>query len=90
MIKIFPRTNGAAGSEGAGASGGAGLATGNVTRMFVPRPSSLEASMVPPAAETMPWQMDNPSPVPMLRDLVVKNGSKIWGNASWGMPGPVS
>ena len=38
----------------------------------------------------MRWQNDKPIPVPDPTSLVVKNGSKMRGRISLGMPGPVS
>ena len=46
--------------------------------------------MVPPWDDTMPWQTDNPRPVPEPIGLVVKNGSNIWGRKASGTPGPLS
>ena len=44
-----------------------GKGSGSTMRMVAPRPSAPgKAFTVPPCAATMPWQIDNPSPVPGL------------------------
>ena len=65
-------------------------ATGRMTRKRVPWPGMLSTSSRPPWSWTMPWVMLRPSPVPSPTPLVVKNGSKIWGRTSSGMPQPLS
>ena len=42
----------------------------------VPKPGSLEIEIAPPLCSTIPYAVESPSPVPLLRSLVVKNGSK--------------
>ena len=68
----------------------AGLATGRITRNRVPSPGALSTSIRPPWSWTMPWVMLRPKPVPSPTALVVKNGSKICGKISSGMPQPLS
>ena len=50
----------------------------------------LSTVISPPSARTMPERIGSPSPVPMPRGLVVKNDSKMRGNTSAGIPGPLS
>jgi len=45
---------------------------------MVPVPSSFSTSMLPPLAQTNFLHIDNPNPCPCA--LVVKKGSKIFGN----------
>ena len=49
---------------------------------------------LPPGVRRVPERyrgvMLRPRPVPSPTDLVVKNGSKIWGKTSTGMPQPLS
>ena len=45
------------------------------TEKLVPTEGKVVTSMKPPWLRTMPRAVDRPSPVPRLRDLVVKNGS---------------
>src|SRR5208282_1161194 len=65
-----------------------GRSTGNSMRKREPFPSALLTSILPPCDCTIPLASDNPRPVPSLR--VVKNGLKILGSASAGIPFPVS
>ena len=47
-----------------------------------PWPTWLATVIRPPSRKMIPWQMDNPNPVPWPGGLVVKNGSKIFGKFS--------
>ena len=58
----------------------------NATLKREPFPGVLATSIFPPWDCTMPFARDKPSPVPSLR--VVKNGLKIFGEASPGIPLP--
>ena len=49
--------------DGERRAAGAG-AGGSVTRKVLPRSGALSTSSVPPAAVTMPWQAESPSPAP--------------------------
>ena len=64
--------------------------TGITIRNVVPVPTWLSTMMRPPCRSTMPWTIDRPRPDPSPTSLVVKNGSKIFGITSGGMPGPSS
>ena len=55
---------------------------------WLPLPSSLVASSRPPWSSMMRRAKESPSPVPF--PLVVKNGRKIFGSTSGGIPLPVS
>src|SRR5271166_3082674 len=59
-------------------------------RNAVPRPASLSTWMLPPLCFTIPYTVDNPSPVPLPIGLVVKNGSKICTSVSASIPCPES
>ena len=50
----------------------------------------LSTLMRPPWRSTMPCTIDSPRPEPSPTSLVVKNGSKMLGITSAGMPGPSS
>ena len=63
------------------------FAIGSRTANVVPR-SELSTSIRPPARVTMPCTIARPSPVPIF--FVVKNGSKMNGMISFGIPLPVS
>src|SRR5438093_13005418 len=64
--------------------------TGRNTLKLVPTPICDSTSMRPRCSSTMPYATDNPRPVPRPCGLVVKNGSKIFGKSSCGIPVPVS
>ena len=59
-------------------------------RKRVPTDTLLATSIDPPIAVIRLWQMERPNPVPTPTGLVVKNGSKMRGRTSSGMPTPVS
>jgi len=77
------------GSGIAGASA-TGWQAGSVTENSAPPPGRSATVMVPLWDDTMPWQTDNPRPVPEPIGLVVKNGSNILGRKASGTPGPLS
>src|SRR5439155_820328 len=55
-----------------------------------PPSGRFSAQSWPPSSVTMPQETERPSPLPSPGALVVKNGSKIRGISSAGIPGPVS
>ena len=63
---------------------------GRSTRNVEPFPGVDSTWISPPRPLTMPWQIERPSPVPTPTGFVVKNGSKMRGRTSGGMPAPVS
>ena len=65
-------------------------ALGRWTVKREPFPSSLVTPMSPPSSITMRREMLSPRPVPWPVGFVVKNGSKIRGSTSAGIPEPVS
>ena len=64
--------------------------TGSVTVNLVPTPTFDWTSMRPPWLSMILYEIERPSPVPLPTSLVVKNGSKIFGRTSGGMPCPLS
>jgi hypothetical protein len=84
-----PRALGA--GELAFAAAGVGASCrGRCTRNVAPRPGALSTSMPPPLCATMPYTVESPSPVPLPRPFVVKNGSKTRARVAASMPDPVS
>src|SRR5207245_1022320 len=68
----------------------AGSPSGSSTTNDAPPPSQFSARSTPPSSATIPYDTESPRPLPSPGGLVVKNGSKIRGRASSGIPGPVS
>ena len=60
------------------------------SRIAVPVPIVLSTVTSPPDWLMKPKTCESPSPVPKTPDFVVKNGSKINGMSSGGIPLPVS
>ena len=53
-------------------------------------PTSLSTWILPPLCFTIPYTVDNPSPVPFPIGFVVKNGSKMWESVPPSIPCPES
>src|SRR5947199_586114 len=68
----------------------AGSPSGSSTTNEAPPSSQFPARSTPPSSVTIPYDTESPRPLPSPGGLVVKNGSKIRGSASSGIPGPVS
>src|SRR3989442_9330912 len=68
----------------------AGSPSGSSTTNEAPPSSQFAARSTPPSSVTIPYDTESPRPLPSPGGLVVKNGSKIRGSASSGIPGPVS
>src|SRR5581483_8582894 len=66
------------------------VSPGRVTVNVVPRPASECTVMVPLWRSRMLWLMARPSPTPRPVSLVVRNGSKMRGRISGGIPAPSS
>ena len=64
------------------------VASGSSTVTVVPPPGGQSIRIVPWWASTRRLAVGSPRPVP--RDLVVKNGVKIFSRISGGIPGPAS
>ena len=66
------------------------FSAGRYTRTEVPEPGSLEMATPPPWLLTIPYTQASPRPRWPPSFFVVKNGSKMRGSSSTGMPVPVS
>ena len=69
---------------------GSSWIAGRKTLKVEPTPSALSSMIAPWWLRTILYTMDKPSPVPMPRSFVVKNGSKILSRIFSGIPTPVS
>src|SRR5579884_1556281 len=67
-----------------------GCGNGSCIVNSAPAPGADCAAMVPPCCSTILRATASPRPVRCSSSLVVKNGSKICGSTSEGMPGPLS
>ena len=79
-----------AAGAGSASTRGAGAPTGSSTVNVAPAPGLVMSEMRPPCSFTIPWEIDNPRPVPSPSPLVVKNGSNTRAAISSVMPGPES
>src|SRR5262249_22728352 len=66
------------------------IRAGRYTENVAPCPKSFSTSIQPPCSRTRPHEPASRRPVPSRTSLVVKNGSKIRGRCSGGIPCPVS
>src|SRR5207245_2657138 len=62
-------------AAGSTSARGTDAPTGSSTVNVAPDPGLVTSEMRPPCSLTIPWQIDNPRPVPSPSPLVVKNGS---------------
>lgn len=67
-----------------------GRLTGSVMTKVVPFPTWLWTLICPWCILIIPYTIDNPNPVPLSKDFVVKKGEKILSRLSLGIPEPVS